>query len=84
MRQVASSSTRGDVVFAIVEANNDLGEVQISHYPSVFLFSKGEHPKSHIDLVQTRTSEALAAEVQQLTTNIDWVSTGEDEANDEL
>lgn len=83
MRKAATQNTRTDIVYAIIEARNDIGEVHIDDYPSVFLFSNGKLPKSHIEMIQTNTVEELAAEVKEMVSNIDWISTGEDGAEEE-
>ena len=61
---------------------NDLGEVIFTHYPSIFVFNKGED-KKHIEIHAEDNAFDIQASIEELMRNKDWEETPEEYKNDD-
>ena len=65
-----------EVKFGVMSHENDVKEVSFTHYPSIFVFSKGEN-KKNIEIHAEDDSFQMKEAILELIRNTNWVETPE-------
>ena len=61
---------------------NDVGEVTFTHYPSIFVFNKGDS-KKHIEIHAEDKASDMQMAIEELMKNKEWEETPEEYRDNE-